>query len=98
MADCECARNTRAHSEPLAFDPPAKCSEARFTKPLSPTQQAVRLYLRLAADRKNGLNVVFSRHTITLGVYTHLYARADHAATARQALETSYAAMASGAS
>jgi integrase len=31
---------------------------------------------------------------ITLGVYAHLYARADHAATARDALEASYATMA----
>ena len=50
----------------------------------------------------NGLNVVYvSRqlgHTnpsITLEVYARLFDRADHAATARDALETSYAATAS---
>jgi integrase len=31
--------------------------------------------------------------SITLGVYAHLYARADHAETARDAIEASYAAM-----
>jgi integrase len=30
---------------------------------------------------------------ITLGVYAHLYARADHATTARDALEASYASL-----
>jgi hypothetical protein len=30
---------------------------------------------------------------ITLGVYAHLFAQADHAAAAREALETSYAAI-----
>jgi integrase len=34
--------------------------------------------------------------SITLSVYAHLYARADHATTARKALEASYAAMAGG--
>jgi hypothetical protein len=29
----------------------------------------------------------------TLGVYVHLYARADHAATARDALEANHAAL-----
>jgi integrase len=48
-----------------------------------------------------GLNVVYvsrqlgrANPTITLGVYAHLYARADHASTARDALEASYAVMA----
>jgi integrase len=47
-----------------------------------------------------GLNVVFvSRQlghaspAITLEVYAHLFEQADHAATAREALEASYAAM-----
>ena len=31
--------------------------------------------------------------TITLDVYAHLFEQADHAASARDALETSYAAM-----
>ncbi len=30
---------------------------------------------------------------VTLEVYAHLYARADHAATARAALDASYAAI-----
>jgi integrase len=45
-----------------------------------------------------GLNVVFvsrqlghANPTITLGVYAHLFERADHAAAARAALEASYA-------
>ena len=33
---------------------------------------------------------------ITLEVYAHLFEQADHAVTARDALEASYAAMASG--
>jgi integrase len=33
--------------------------------------------------------------SITLGVYAHLYARADHAETARDAIEASHAAMTS---
>jgi integrase len=48
----------------------------------------------------NGLNVVFvSRQlghgnpAVTLSVYAHLFQQADHAATARDALETSYARM-----
>ena len=48
-----------------------------------------------------GLNVVFvsrqlghANPTITLGTYAHLFERADHAHTARQALEASHAAMA----
>ncbi len=48
----------------------------------------------------HGLNVVFvsrqlghANPNITLGVYAHLYARADHAATARAALEAAYAAL-----
>ena len=47
----------------------------------------------------DGLNVVFASRQlghanpkITLQVYAHLFAQADHAATAREALETSYAA------
>jgi len=47
-----------------------------------------------------GLDVVFvsrqlghANPNITLGVYAHLYARADHAATARAALDASYAAI-----
>jgi integrase len=50
----------------------------------------------------NGLNVVYvsrqlghANPSITLEVYAHLFDRADHAATARGALETSYAATAS---
>jgi integrase len=46
------------------------------------------------------MNVVFvsrqlghANPTITLGVYAHLFERADHAEAARKALETSYAAM-----
>jgi integrase len=46
-----------------------------------------------------GLNVVFvsrqlghANPTITLGVYAHLFERADHATAAREALEASYAA------
>jgi integrase len=46
-----------------------------------------------------GMNVVFvsrqlghANPTITLGVYAHLFERADHAAAAREALEASYAA------
>jgi len=46
----------------------------------------------------NGLNVVFvsrqlghANPSITLEVYAHLYARADHAASASAALEASYA-------
>jgi integrase len=46
-----------------------------------------------------GLNVVFvsrqlghANPTITLGVYAHLFERADHADAAREALEASYAA------
>jgi integrase len=45
------------------------------------------------------MNVVFvsrqlghANPTITLGVYAHLFERADHAATARDALDSSYAA------
>lgn len=45
-----------------------------------------------------GMNVVFvsrqlghANPTITLGVYAHLFERADHAAAAREALEASYA-------
>jgi integrase len=47
-----------------------------------------------------GLNVVFvsrqlghANPNITLGTYAHLFERADHAHTAREALEASYAAM-----
>src|SRR5689334_970592 len=47
-----------------------------------------------------GLHVAFvsrqlghANPTITLGVYAHLFERADHAAAARGALEASYAAM-----
>ena len=47
-----------------------------------------------------GLNVVFvsrqlghANPTITLGVYAHLFERADHATAARDALEASYAAV-----
>jgi len=50
----------------------------------------------------NGLNVVYvsrqlghANPSITLEVYAHLFERADHAPTARGALETSYAATAS---
>jgi integrase len=46
-----------------------------------------------------GLNVVFvsrqlghANPTITLGVYAHLFERADHGAAAREALEASYGA------
>jgi integrase len=49
-----------------------------------------------------GLNVVFGSRqlghanpNITLGVYAHLYARADHAEAARDAIQASYAAMTS---
>ena len=49
-----------------------------------------------------GLNVVFvsrqlgrANPNVTLEVYAHLFERADHAATARDALEASHAAMAS---
>ncbi len=45
----------------------------------------------------NGLNVVFvsrqlghANPKVTLGVYAHLYARADHADTARAALEAGH--------
>jgi integrase len=48
----------------------------------------------------NGLNVVYGSRqlghanpSITLRVYAHLYARADHADTAREALEVSYVGM-----
>ena len=48
----------------------------------------------------HGLNVVFvsrqlghANPNITLRVYAHLYARADHAATARAALDAAYAAL-----
>jgi integrase len=48
----------------------------------------------------HGLNVVFvsrqlghTKPTTTLGVYAHLYAQADHAATARGALDASYDAI-----
>jgi hypothetical protein len=34
--------------------------------------------------------------TVTLSTYAHLFQLADHAATARQALETSYQGMATG--
>ena len=51
----------------------------------------------------NGLNVVFvsrqlghANANITLGVYAHLFGQADHAQTAREALETSYQAITSG--
>jgi integrase len=51
-----------------------------------------------------GLNVVFvsrqlghANPNITLGVYAHLYARNDHATSAREALEASHAAMANSA-
>jgi integrase len=51
-------------------------------------------------DASNGLNVVFvsrqlghANANITLEVYAHLYARADHADTARAALDASYAAI-----
>ena len=47
----------------------------------------------------NGLNVVYvsrqlghANPSITLEVYAHLFDRADHAATARDALDSSYAA------
>jgi integrase len=47
-----------------------------------------------------GLNVVFvsrqlghSNPSITLEVYAHLFEQADHATAAREALDTSYAAM-----
>jgi integrase len=47
-----------------------------------------------------GMNVVFvsrqlghANPTITLGVYAHLFERADHATAARDALDTSYAAI-----
>ena len=47
----------------------------------------------------NGLNVVYvsrqlghANPTITLGVYAHLFERADHAAAARDALEAGYRA------
>jgi integrase len=50
-----------------------------------------------------GLNVVFvsrqlghANPNITLQVYAHLYARADHADTARAALEASHAELAIG--
>ena len=50
----------------------------------------------------NGLNVVYvsrqlghANPSITLEVYAHLFDRADHAATARGALDASYAATAS---
>ena len=46
-----------------------------------------------------GMNVVLvsrqlghANPTITLGVYAHLFERADHAAAAREALEASYTA------
>jgi integrase len=49
------------------------------------------------------LNVVYvsrqlghANPSVTLGVYAHLFDRADHAATARGALDASYAATASG--
>jgi integrase len=49
----------------------------------------------------NGLNVVYvsrqlghANPSVTLGVYAHLFDRADHAATARGALDASYEAMA----
>jgi integrase len=52
-----------------------------------------------------GLNVVFvsrqlghANPNITLEVYAHLFERANHDTTARDALETSYAAMANGGS
>jgi integrase len=48
-----------------------------------------------------GLNVVFvprqlghSNPTVTLGIYAHLFERADHAQSARAALEAGYAVMA----
>jgi len=48
-----------------------------------------------------GLNVVFvsrqmghANPTVTLSTYAHLFAQADHAQAAREALEASYAAMA----
>jgi integrase len=48
----------------------------------------------------NGLNVVFvsrqrghANPNITLEVYAHLFARADHAAAARAALDASYTAI-----
>ena len=48
----------------------------------------------------HGLNVVFvsrqlghANPTITLSTYAHLYARADHAARARAALDASYVAL-----
>ena len=51
----------------------------------------------------NGLNVVFvsrqlghANANITLEVYAHLFARADHADSARAALEASYAAVLGG--
>ena len=47
-----------------------------------------------------GMNVVFvsrqlghANPTITLGVYAHLFERADHTVAARDALEASYAAI-----
>ena len=47
----------------------------------------------------NGLNVVFvsrqlghANANVTLEVYAHLFQRADHAETARAALDASYAA------
>ena len=52
----------------------------------------------------NGLNVVFvsrqlghANPTVTLSTYAHLFQQADHAATAREALETSYGQMGAGA-
>ena len=48
----------------------------------------------------SGLKVVFvsrklghANPNITLGTYAHLYARADHADTARAAIDASYAAI-----
>jgi integrase len=45
----------------------------------------------------NGLNVVFvsrqlghANPSVTLGTYAHLFAQADHAETAREALDASY--------
>jgi integrase len=49
----------------------------------------------------NGLNVLYvsrqlghANPTVTLGVYAHLFERADHAAAAREALEAGYDASA----
>jgi integrase len=65
----------------------------RLSLALPPTR------LRLAVDLA-GLNVDFvsrqlghANPNVTLGVYAHLFAQADHVAAAREALEASYAAI-----